>query len=254
MISTMVIDDEEMAVKQLEFLLGQYPELQLCAAVTDPVEALEKAALCQPELVFLDIHMPEVSGLEVAEELMCLLPQTYIVFVTAYDEYALQAFEYNAIDYVLKPVTRKRLEKTMQKVLLNLQGAPKKKNGGGAQLAKLRNLRKEGSVKIIAVEEEGRILLLQYADVIMFTPQGHGALIHTKDKVYRTRQSMQYWEERLEEFNFFRCHKSYLVNFNRIEKLLPMFNNTYLLKLADYPKEIPVSRSKAKELSQILGL
>jgi DNA-binding LytR/AlgR family response regulator len=185
--------------------------------------------------------------------MMQILPETYIVFVTAYDEYALKAFDYNAIDYILKPVSPKRIDRTIQKVLTNLNGS-KSRASLTTKLSKIRKIVDNGFNKIIAVEEAGKIILLNPSDVIMFTPRGHGAVIHTETKTYYTKQPMNYWEERLAEFNFFRCHKSYLVNFNRIEKILPMFNNTYQLKISNYPTEVPVSRNKAKELSQILGL
>jgi DNA-binding LytR/AlgR family response regulator len=252
MINTVLIDDEEIALQQLRYLLGQYPEIDVRAAFADPVTALEKARLYQPDLIFLDIKMPEISGLAVAEELNRILPDACIVFVTAYDEYALKAFEYNAVDYILKPVSAKRIDKTVTRVLANFGSRPKA--ALAAKLSKIRKQYGKGFNKIIAVEDAGKISLLSPADVVMFTPRGHGAVIHTKTKTYYTKQSMNYWEERLAELNFFRCHKSYLVNFDHIEKILPMFNNTYLLKIAGYPAEIPVSRSRAKELSRLLGL
>ncbi|WP_378956199.1 LytR/AlgR family response regulator transcription factor [Pelosinus sp. sgz500959] len=253
MINTILIDDEEIAVTQLEYLLEQYPEIHVIATFTDPVTALEKIHLYQPDLIFLDIKMPEISGLVVADELSKILPETYVVFVTAYDQYALNAFDYNAIDYILKPVSLKRIDRTIQKVLTNFSSG-KFKNTLPSKLSKLTKIYSNGFNRIIGVEEAGKIILLNPSDVIMFTPRGHGATIHTQQKIYKTKQSMNYWEERLTEFNFFRCHKSYLVNFDKLEKILPMFNNTYLLKFFDYPTEIPVSRNKAKELSQILGL
>lgn len=253
MINTILIDDEAIAVTQLEYLLEQYPEIHISATFTDPVTALEKVHLHQPDLIFLDIKMPAISGLVVAEEIMRILPKTYIVFVTAYDEYALNAFEYNAIDYILKPVSLKRIDRTVRKVLTNFSSG-KLDTATPANFSKLRKIYGKGFNRIIAVEEAGRIILLQPSDIIIFTPQGHGATIHTHKKTYYTKQSMSYWEERLAEFNFFRCHKSYLVNFDKIEKILPMFNNTYLLKVVDYLTEIPVSRNKTTELRQILGL
>ncbi|MEA4902047.1 LytTR family DNA-binding domain-containing protein [Desulfitobacterium sp.] len=253
MIDTLLIDDEEIAVTQLEYLLKQYPEIHISATFTDPITALEKIEEYKPELIFLDIKMPEISGLDVAEEIMQILPETYFVFVTAYDQYALNAFDYNAIDYILKPVSLKRIDQTVRKVITNLRGG-KEKTTWVAELPKIRQIYGDGFNKIIAAEEAGKIILLTPSDVIMFTPQGRGAIIYTPKKTYLTKQSINYWEERLEPFNFFRCHKSYLVNFDKIEKILPMFNHTYLLKIANYPEEIPVSRSKAKELKKILGL
>ncbi|KLU63806.1 transcriptional regulatory protein YpdB [Desulfosporosinus acididurans] len=253
MINTILIDDEQLAVAQLEYLLQQYPEINIMASFTDPVTALEKIEDYLPDLIFLDIKMPEISGFDVAEEIMQISPATYFVFVTAYDQYALNAFDYNAIDYILKPVSHKRIDRTIQKVLTNFKSG-KERTALDTKLPKIRQLYGDGFNKIIAAEEAGRIFLLAPSDVFMFTPQGRGALIHTQQKTYLTKQSINYWEERLESSNFFRCHKSYLVNFNKIEKILPMFNHTYLLKLTDYPEEIPVSRNKAKELKTILGL
>lgn len=253
MINTIIIDDEEIAVSQLKYLLEQYPDLNVMATFTDPITALEKIHMYQPDLIFLDIKMPEISGLAVAEEIMNVLPKTYVIFVTAYDEYALNAFDYNAIDYILKPVSLKRIDRTIQKVFTSFSDN-KIKSTLSSKLSKVMKVYDKGFNRIIAVEDEGRIMLLNPADVIMFTPNGHGANIHTKQKKYTSKQSMNYWEERLAEFNYFRCHKSYLVNFDKIEQILPMFNNTYLLKIKNYPDEIPVSRNKAKELSRILGL
>lgn len=253
MINAIIIDDEEIAVTQLQYFLEQYTDIYISATFTDPITALEAIGGYQPNLVFLDIKMPEISGLAVAEEIMQILPESYVVFVTAYDEYALKAFDYNAIDYILKPVTRKRMDRTIQKVLAGF-GGDRGKSTLSDKLSKISKTYGTSYHRIIAVEEEGKIILLNPADVVMFTPNGHGAIIHTPRKTYTTKQSMNYWEERLAEFNFFRCHKSYLVNFDRIEKILPMFNNTYLLQIRDYSKEIPVSRNKARELSQILGL
>lgn len=253
MINTILIDDEEIAVTQLEYLLEQYQEIKIQTTFTDPITALEKIHLYKPDLVFLDIKMPEVNGLVVAEEIMRIQPKTYIVFVTAYDEYALNAFEYNAIDYILKPVSHKRIDRTIKKVLTNFSGG-KAKTALAKKITHVRKTYCRGFNRIIAVEEAGKFILLNPSDVIMITPRGRGATIHTHQKTYNTKQSMNYWEERLAEFNFFRCHKSYLVNFNKVEKILPMFNNTYLLKISDYPDEIPVSRNKTKELRKILGL
>lgn len=253
LIRAILIDDEEIAVRQLEYLLQRYSDIHVHAVFTDPVAALEKIASIRPDLVFLDIEMPVVSGFVVAEEIMRMLPDTYVVFVTAYDEYALKAFEYNAIDYILKPLSPRRIDRTIEKVLKNFSGG-KAKNRWGSELAEARRLYSRDFNKMFAVEEDGKIFLLNPADIIMFTPHGRGAIIHTPERKYTTRHSMNYWEQRLAELDFFRCHKSFLVNFAKIESVLPMFNNTFLLKIAGLSREIPVSRNKARELTEILGL
>jgi len=253
MIRTIIVDDEELAVEQLFFLLKQYDQIDVVAQFTDPLDVLGKVEMLKPELIFLDIKMPGISGLDIADEIMQISPKTYIVFVTAFDEYALKAFDYNAIDYIIKPVTKRRLNNTMEKYFNNRSDT--REHHLLDSIPKIRQAIDYGFHNIIAAEEDcGRILLLNPADVLMFTPRGHGAVVYTSNKKYSTKQSMNYWENRLAAFNFFRCHKSYLVNFNHIEKIIPMFNNTYVLKMTNFSTEIPVSRNKAKELNRMLGL
>ena len=253
MIRAVLIDDVSLVLKQMKFLLTKYEEIEILAAFTDPLEALEKMQSLQPDLVFLDIEMPEVNGLFVAEEMMKTVPDAAIVFVTGHDDYAVKAFDVNAIDYILKPLSPGRVDQSIQKILKKIDNDKAK-----VELqSKISNVRKQWGKrfnKIFALEEGDRIVLLNPADVIMFTLLDREVVVHTREKKYRTRQSLNYWEERLEEESFFRCHKSYLVNFDKVEKISPMFNNTYLLKMKDYVHEIPVSRQKAKQLSQILGL
>lgn len=252
MVRVVLIDDVELILKQLKYLLAKYNEIQVLAAYTDPIEALEKIKVLKPDLVFLDIEMPEVSGFFVAEEMMKTVPETAIVFVTGHEDYAAKAFDINAIDYILKPLSPGRVDQAIQKILKNIN------NNEKYDLEhKIGNVAKQfsrGFSKIFALEEGDRIVLLKPSDVILFTLEEQEVIVQTKERKYKTRQSLNYWEERLAEQRFFRCHKSYLVNFDKVEKILRMFNNTYLLKMIEYPNDIPVSRSKTKQIGQILDL
>lgn len=252
MIRVVLIDDVSLVLKQMMYLLEKYNEIEILATFTDPLEALGKMQSLRPDLVFLDIEMPEVNGLFVAEELMKTVPDVAIIFVTGHDDYAVKAFDINAIDYVLKPLSPVRVDQAVQKILKrnNIVKAEQQSN-----ISNVRRQYGKGFNKIFALEEgSDRIVLLKPSDVTLFTLQDRDVVVQTGEKKFKTRQSLNYWEERLGEENFFRCHKSYLVNFDKVEKISPMFNNTYLLKMKDYLHEIPVSRMKSKQLSQILGL
>ncbi|MGG1518707.1 response regulator [Paenibacillus oryzisoli] len=116
MLRALLIDDERLALLQLDKMLKELTSLTVTAAYTDPAEALQAARLSQPDIVFLDIHMPEINGMQVADELLQTCPSAKIIFMTAYDVYAIEAFEFNQLDYVLKPLQRSRLIQTVQRV------------------------------------------------------------------------------------------------------------------------------------------
>lgn len=118
MISAVIIDDERHVIKEIEFHLKRYPEISVVASFINPVEALEKLIGIKPQLVFLDIQMPQLMGIDAASRILDIYPETQIVFVTAFDQYAVEAFELNAVDYLLKPIDIKRLDKTMSRLLV----------------------------------------------------------------------------------------------------------------------------------------
>lgn len=127
MIRAIIVDDERMALEQLGYVLSQYREISISAEFSDPVEVLGKIPALKPDVAFLDIDMPEVNGFMLAEEIMEISPHTSVVFVTAYDDFAVKAFEINAIDYVLKPVSRSRIDNTIQRIIreITLRGGNK---------------------------------------------------------------------------------------------------------------------------------
>ena len=123
MISAVIIDDERHAIKEIEFYLKTYPEISVVASFLDPLEALKKLPELKPQLVFLDVQMPQLLGIDAASRILDIHPDTEIVFVTAYDQYAMEAFELNAIAYILKPIEQERFENTIRKVTKRIQNA-----------------------------------------------------------------------------------------------------------------------------------
>lgn len=172
MIRTIIIDDEKMAVTELSFALESIPEVKVVGEYTDPLRALRDMRTLEIDLVMLDIEMPEINGFMLAEEILLLYPDIYIVFVTAYDEYAIKAFETNAIDYVLKPVSIERLKKSVNKVV-NFRNKDNRLKDSISILNKQIN---ESICKIIVWENES-IILLRPEEILYFTSEGKDIIV-----------------------------------------------------------------------------
>ncbi|WP_156778729.1 LytR/AlgR family response regulator transcription factor [Clostridium formicaceticum] len=252
--SAILIDDEKVSLQELTYMLVQYKEIQILGTFTDPVEALKEIPKLNPDVIFLDIEMPEVNGFEVAEQIEKLSVEPAIVFVTAYDEYAIRAFEVNAVDYILKPISPKRIRNTLQKLMkkkFHPDSQGKKKYVSRQKSIDFNKVYDNRFSKVFIYQGE-EIILLKPSDILYFMVEGGVVTVVTQQKTYKTRESLNYWEEKLQRQGFFRCHRCYLVNLEKIEKVILMFNSTYLLKLASSTAEIPVSRNYSKLLKQIL--
>jgi DNA-binding LytR/AlgR family response regulator len=247
-----LIDDELMALENLKYVIGQFDGVEVAGVFTNPLEAIQEIGFIRPDAVFLDIEMPQLNGFVAAEEMLGILPGICIIFVTAFDEYAVKAFEVNAIDYILKPVSKKRLKQTIDKLVKNC-GAYRK----GEQVQRtdraISEYFKKQINKIIAWKEE-KIILLNPDQVLYLYANERDVFVITEHGQLKVRNSLNYWEQRLFQFNFFRCHRAFLINLDKIEMIRPMFNNTYEIKLISHTRSIPVSRKYARELKQMISL
>ncbi|MGI6686311.1 MAG: LytR/AlgR family response regulator transcription factor [Bacillota bacterium] len=258
MLRAVLVDDEALALKNLKYVLTQLEEIKVMAALTSPFAALEKISGEKPDVVFLDIEMPGLNGLEAAEEIWRISEEILIVFVTAYDEYAVKAFEVNALDYLLKPVTLERLERTLEKVKRTYHHSLTSLDSRKSSRS-LKALKSAGNLldlyfdKIIAWQND-RIFVFKLDQALYFTMEKGEAFVITEKGGYRVKGTLNYWEERLADAGFFRCHKGFLVNMDKISMILPMFNNTFSLRLTNYEKEIPVSRRYAVKLKRIIHI
>jgi two-component system LytT family response regulator/two-component system response regulator LytT len=250
----LVVDDEQLAREELCFQLGRLPDVEVVGQAGDGVEALEAAATLRPDVVFLDIQMPGLGGFDVARRLLESGHPAQVVFVTAFDQHAIEAFEVNAVDYLLKPVEPARLEGAVQRTLRRLESqAPLNQ-----QLEKIVKLvgerqRRRGQV---AVKVGERFLLVQADDVIYASVNGDTITIVTGQlsgtSNYRTLDDLQ---AMLDPEVFWRVHRSHLVNINKIKEIVPWFSRNYILRMKDgKATEIPVSRSQTKRLRDYLKL
>ncbi len=250
----LIVDDEQLARDELSFQLGRLGGVSIVGQAGNGIEAIEAVERLKPDLVFLDIQMPGLTGFEVARRVLESGLPCHVVFVTAFDQYAIEAFEVNAVDYLLKPVEPPRLEQALQRARRWIETeAPLNE-----QLEKIVKLVGERPQRRgqTAVKVGERFLLVQ-ADDIIFASLNEDTITIVTGHVagtsnYRTLDELQ---ARLDPEVFWRVHRSHLVNINKIKEIVPWFSRNYILRMKDAKAtEIPVSRSQTKRLREYLRL
>jgi two-component system, LytTR family, response regulator len=255
---TVVVDDEQLARDELCFLLGRLEGVEVVGQAEDGIEALKVVEEQGPELVMLDVQMPGLTGFEVARRLLRAGIDSQFVFVTAYDQHAIQAFEVNAVDYLLKPVEAGRLGTAVERVRRRIRTdrpAPRVQNGELDRLLQLLSERQERREQL-AVKVGDRFLLIQSDEMVHASVEDDVITVVTTSlsgtSNYRTLDELQ---ARLDPSVFWRVHRSHLVNINRIKEIVPWFSRNYILEMKDARgSEIPVSRSQTKRLREYLRL
>lgn len=239
MISALIVDDERLAREGIKNLLRDFPEIQLLAEAENVDEALELIDKLKPQLVFLDIQMPEKSGFDLLEE---LIETPAIIFTTAYDEYALKAFEVNALDYLLKPIEKDRLSESIAKV---------KKQIEDLKTDKLRS--KLLPHEKVFLRDGDKCWYIPLSDISLIESAGNYAKIHFdrfQPLIHRTLNAL---EERLSNEMFFRANRQQIINLNYLDRIEPFFNSGFLFYMKDGSK-IEVSRRQAVKFKELRSL
>jgi len=239
-IRAIIIDDEQPARQELSFLLRQLGWLEVVGEAETADEGLAVILALCPELVFLDIKLPGVNGLELAKEIAQLPDKPHVVFTTAYDSYAIAAFEVNALDYILKPYHEARVLKAAHKARVAL-------DKGKAQVARPAKDR-------LPVRRDEKVYILPFEDISLAFADGRDILVGAKQAVYRSELSLQELEDKFATHNFFRCHRGYLINLDKIKEISPWFSGGYVLKLEGFAADVPVSRKQVKEFRLRVGI
>ncbi|SDD23476.1 LytR/AlgR family response regulator transcription factor [Niabella drilacis] len=239
---TIIIDDERLARTELKKLLHEFPEIEVIDEAGNAEEGMRKINTQQPDLIFLDIQMPGKSGFEMLEELEYT---PLVIFTTAYDEYALRAFEVNALDYLLKPVDSKRLEDAIKK--LNL---PDYEESEAASFTNHEVLNENSQV---FVKDGDRCWFVRLSDIRLFESVGNYAKVFFGTNKPLILKSLNALEERLDPKAFFRANRKHIINLRMIEKIEPYFNNGLLIELKDGEK-IEVSRRQAVKFKEMMSL
>ena len=244
MLRAYIVDDEPLARDELKYLLARSREVEVLGESDSIEDALKDIVLLKPDIVFLDIELAGENGLNLAARLEDISPIPAIVFATAYDEYALQAFEVNAADYLLKPFSEERIHKTISKIknLHIFRGEPPKEVNNSILC--------KGKIAVMA---EDKIILLTCSDIVYLESYEGKCKIQTVNHLHKISDTLIGLEKKLPKTQFFRVHRSYIINIDHIMEILPWFNSTYNLRMSDGSK-IPVSRTYVKELKQLVGL
>jgi two-component system, LytTR family, response regulator len=259
-IRALVVDDEQLAREEICFLLGQAGGVEIVGQAVDGVDALRQAGELRPDVIFLDVQMPGLTGFEVARRLIEADVPAQLVFVTAFDQYAVDAFSVNAVDYVLKPVDPDRLDQTLDRARRRLasEQASSRLALSSAELERVVEAvqARQGRRDQLAVRVGERFILVQ-AEEVVHASLIDDAIVVTTGTVsgtsnYRTLDELQ---ARLDPSIFWRVHRSHLVNITKIKEIVPWFSRNYLLKMKDAKAtEIPVSRSQTRRLREYLQL
>lgn len=244
MTKTIIIDDEPLARDIVKEYLADFPEFSVVAECGDGFEGIKAIATHQPALIFLDVQMPKISGFEMLE----LLEETPgVIFTTAFDEYAIQAFESNAIDYLLKPFSKDRFEKAMQKFL---QQTEESRRGTISQLQQMPAVSPQ---QRIVIRDGSKIRIIPLHEVIMLEAADDYVKIHSSEGVFLKKKTMQFFEDSLPAVQFVRVHRSYIVNIAQITRIDPMEKENHVALLKAGPR-VPVSKSGYQKLKQALDL
>lgn len=239
-----IVEDEVLARQELAFLIQAHSSFKIAAEFEDGLDALKYLQTDTVDVIFLDINIPSVDGVLLAHNISRFAVKPYIVFITAYKEHAAEAFEIEAFDYILKPYSETRIKAMLQK----LEGAnAARSRQGDEEPVKLSS----GKVNLWKNE---KIIVVDTDEIYYASAQEKTTSVITKDEEYSMALSISEFHSRLPQEQFFRCHRSYLVNLSKIKEIIPWFNNTYLLRLRDLDFEVPVSRGKVKEFRQIMRL
>jgi two-component system, LytTR family, response regulator len=258
-----LVDDEQLARDELAYLLGQVGGIEIIGQAGNGVEALSAIGRLQPDVVFLDVQMPGLTGFEVARRMLTTPTLSHIIFVTAYDQHAIEAFEVNAVDYLLKPVDPARLEMALERARRRMatdaavrsDGAPGVSNADLEKIVQLVSERQSRREQL-AIRVGERFVLVQSKDIFFASLGDEGiTVVTTQHKGISNYRTLDELQERLDASVFWRVHRAHLVNINKIKEIVPWFSRNYILRMKDEKStEIPVSRTQTRRLREYLKL
>lgn len=255
-IRCLVVDDEQPAVEELVFLLSELPDVTVVGEANSANEAVEKIGTLKPDLVFLDINMPGHTGFHVIEACAGGTRPPLFIFCTAYDQYAVKAFEEQAVDYILKPFSSKRVATGVRRARERLEADSSHAPGDVTRLLEALGAQQHHVVRL-SVESQGRLLLLDPDGVIFCKAEEKRVRVYTHDGDYISHNAptLDRLEELVTEFPFYRVHRASLVNLKHIREVTSWYNGKYLLVMDDAAaNEVVVSRNRVKGLKEHLGI
>jgi len=254
-ISALVVDDEQLARDELAYLLKD-ADVDVIGQGKNGVEAVNLIKELSPDLVFLDVQMPGLDGFGVIKKLLDKkVPLPQIVFATAYDQYAVKAFEVNAVDYLLKPFDKKRVAQAVNKAREKLESSPATDQIGTIVKLLEQQQHRTQTAKVL-LKAGGRLFLVDQKDICYASIQdGIITVVASNMEGQSNCRTLEELLDSLDPNMFWRAHRSYLVNINRIKEVVPWFKSSYQIRMDDKKQaEIPVSRAQTKRLRELFGL
>ena len=237
MISCIIVEDELPAREELKYFLNEEKEIKLIAEFDNPLDTLNFLENNTTDVIFLDISMPDMNGISLGKIVTKMYPNMKIVFITAYKDYAVDAFEIKAFDYLLKPYSETRI-RNLLKSLVNTE-------------TEVISSIKNSNLKKITVNIDERLYVISLNDVDYIEASEKETLIFSNQKKYISKIKISKWEEMLKGYNFYRCHRSFIINLDKITEIEQWFNSSWIIKIKNYTTAIPVSRNNIKELKEI---
>ena len=245
MLTALIVDDELPARQIIRAYIESFGNIKVIGECDNGFEALKELQQLKPDILFLDIQMPKVTGLELLE---VLDNPPHVIFTTAYDQYALKAFELNAVDYLLKPFSQERFNAALKKVVAQCNV------GERINKSTLEDVKQQINTKVdrIVVKRGSKLEVIALNDILYFEAQDDYVMIYTNSGRYLKSKTMKYYEQHLPIKEFVRIHRSYIVNVNHIQRLEPYDKETYLAIISDNQK-LKISRSGYKKLKALLN-
>jgi two-component system LytT family response regulator len=235
-ISVIIAEDDPLIRQMLDSYLSSFPQVEILASLSNGVDLLDFVEKEQPSAVFLDIEMPDMDGLTAVTKLRERFPHIFTVFVTAHTKYAAEAYQLDAVDYIVKPVTKERLAKTVNKIQDFLTAKAKLVLSGTSR---------------ISIKHNHDVYFINTLDIIFIEKEIRKTVLHTENGKYFTTEPLISIISKLPN-NFFRCHKSFIINLNKIEKISPIAERIYEINFYRYQHKASMGRQKMEELCSIM--
>lgn len=239
-----IVEDEVLAQQELSWLIKEHSEMEIVGIFDDGLDVLKFLQHNRVDAIFLDINIPSLDGVLLAQNISQFAHKPFIVFITAWKEHAVEAFELEAFDYILKPYQESRIISMLQKLEAAFSQQTSPHAAGPTN-------RENATINLVKDE---RIIVTDINDIYYAEAHEKMTFVYTRREAYVMPINITEFCSRLPEAHFFRCHRSYCVNLNKIREIEPWFNNTYILRLRDLDFQVPVSRSKVKEFRLLMRL
>jgi two-component system LytT family response regulator len=239
-----IVEDEFPAREELKYFIKNFSSIEISAEFDNGIDVLKYIQENSLDVIFLDINIPYLDGILLAKTINKFKIKPKIVFISAYKEHAVEAFELEAFDYILKPYSKERIVSMLNK----LENSSNQNN-------EINNIDEHQKLfNKISLWKNDKMIVIDIEDIYYCNAKERETLVYTKENEYIVNSSISEFEKNLPNDKFFKCHRSFIVNLSKIKEIIPWFNSTYNLKLKDINKDVPVSRSKIKEFKKLMNI